>query len=421
MNKRRVFSYLAAVLIAVACAQAPQQQREASPLLRTVPSDALVVMDFDHCSDVFSYLPDSTSSITRLPLGDLKNAHCVLSYVYTGHMEPILAIDTGKAPADTTESIATLLSQVQGLGLQAEFFPEGWAEGERSAIIVTHATATMPAVRRHIEGLTSIYEATSFRDALQYSGSGKGTIYLRNSGLDKSVPKSFLKDYVSRGQVIAFLKKSADWTVMGVTPSKPLEINAVLGPSMEHYTNLFSALPMGESKLGAVLPADTDFAVAQPLADGFRDKFEAYQDACVKLTRYNKRMSELKSATGKSPLAWEKEQAICEVAFVCWNGSKLVLARSTKAADTGVHENPYQGFMPALYGELFTVPDSFMAVLGGWMIFGEESAVQAFIDCDERLAEDDWQYRNCHFVVYRPDRRLSWDPKGIRYGVQTTE
>lgn len=422
MNKRRVLSCLAAIFMAVACAQAPQQQREESPLLRTVPSDALVVMDFDHCSDVFSYLVDSTSAIARLNLGQLKSAHCVLSYVYTGHMEPILAIDAGKAPADTSDSISALLGQVGELGLQAKFFPDGWAEGEHAAIIVTHATATLPAVMRHIEGMTSIYDATSFRDAVLLSGTGKGTIYLRNSGLDKSVPRSFLKEFVGRGQMIGFLKNAADWTVMSVAPSKPLDIGTVLGPSMIHYTNLLSSIPMGESKLDAVLPADADFAVAQPVTAGFRSQFEAYMDACVKLTKYNKRIAELKSGSGKSPVAWEKEQAIAEVAYVCWNGNKLVLARPAKAAEnSSVAENPYAGFMPALYGELFAVPDSHFAVADGWIIYGEESAVQSFIDCEERLPENEWQYKNCHFVVYRPDRRLSWDPKGIRYGVQTAE
>lgn len=422
MNKRRVFSCLAAILMVAACSEAPNQQREASPLLRTVPSDAVVVMDFDHCSDVFSYLPDSTSAIAKLPLGQLKNSHCVLSYVYTGQLEPILAIDTGKAPADTTDDITAIFAQMQDLGLQAEFFPEGWAEGERSALIITHAKASMPAVRRHIDSYSSIYDADSFNAAIQVASSGKGVIYVRNSGLDKSVPKSFLKNYVGRKQLIGFLKKSADWTVMSVTPSKPLQVSTVLGPSMEHYTNLLSALPMGESKLGAALPSDTEFAVAQPLTDGFRGQFEAYMDACVKLAKYNKRMEELKSVTGKSPLAWEKEQSIQEVAYVCWNGSMFALARPAKAAEnSGVQQNPYPGFLPALYGELFAVADSCMAVQNGWMIYGDESALQEFVSCEEHLAEDDWQYKNCHFVVYEPDRRLSWDPKGIRYGVQATE
>lgn len=422
MNKKRVISYLAAIFMVAACAHGPQQQRDSSPLLRTVPSDALVVMDFDHCSDIFSYLVDSTSTMAKLSFGQLGDAHCVLSYVYTGQMEPILAIDTGKAPADTTDSITELLAQAPGLGLKAEFFPDGWADGERSAIIITHASATEPSVLRHIAGMTSIYEADSFRDALMAAGSGKGTIYLRNSGLDKTVPKTFLQEYVVRNQLIGFLKKSADWTVMDVTPSKPLGINTVLGPSMEHYTNLFSSIPMGESKLGGVLPSDAEFAVSQPLTEGFRAQYESYVDACVKLTKYNKRIAELKAASGKSPLVWEKEQAIQEVAYVCWNGSRYVLARSAKAMEnTAVCENAYAGFMSALYGELFAVPDSFVAVKDSWMIFGEEDSVRDFIDCDGILEEDQWQYKSCHFVVYRPDRRLSWDPKGIRYGVQTSE
>ena len=422
MNKWRVFSYLAAVFMAVACAQTPQQQRESSPLLRTVPSDALVVMDFDHCSDVFAFMPDSTCAIADLELGQLKNAHCVLSYVYSGRMEPVLAIDTGKAPSDTSASILSLFTQAGTLGLHACFFPNGWAEGERSAIIITRAEATMPAVMRHIEGLTSIYDATMFKEATQRAGNGRGTIYLRNSGLDKSVPRSFLKDFVGRGALIHFLQKTADWTVLGIDSQKQIDVNVVLGPSMEHYTNAIADLPFGESRLGSILPADTDFAVAQPVVEGFREKFEAYMDASVKLTKYRKRIAELKSACGKNPLAWEKEQGIKEIAFVCRGGSKLVLARPAKAAENSeIVGNPFPGFLQALYGDLFAIPDGSFAVLDGWNIYGSADDVQSFLDCGERMAEDDWQYRNCHFVVYRPDRRLSWDPKGIRYGVHTTE
>lgn len=422
MNKRRVFSFLAAMIAAVACSQAPQQQREASALLRTVPSDALVVMDFDRCADVFSFLPDSTCAIADLDLGQLKNAHCVLSYVYSGRLEPVLAIDAGKAPADTTASILSLFAQTDSLGLHARFFADGWAEGERSAIIITRADATMPAVMRHIEGMTSIYDAPMFKEATEQAGNGRGTIYLRNSGLDKSVPKSFLNGFVGRRELIPFLQKTADWTVFGVSPQDHLDVNTVLGPSMEHYTNVFSDLPFGESLLGSILPADAEFAVAQPVVAGFREKFESYMDASVKLTKYQKRMTELKAACGKNPIAWEKEQGIREVAFVCRGGSRLVLARPAKVAEnSGVMENPFPGFLQALYGNLFAIPDGSMAVIGGWNIYGSESDVQSFLDCEERMAEDDWQYRNCHFVVYRPDRRLSWDPKGIRYGVQTTE
>ena len=422
MNKRRVFSFLAALIAAAACSQAPQQQREASALLRTVPSDALVVMDFDHCSDVFQFMPDSTCAIADLNLGHLRNARCVLSYVFSGRMEPVLAIDTGKAPADTSDSILSIMAQADSLGLHARFFADGWAEGERSAIIITRADATMPAVMRHIEGLTSIYDAPMFKDATAQAGNGRGTIYLRNSGLDKSVPRSFLKEYVGRKELIHFLQKSADWTVMCIGSQKQIDVNAVLGPSMEHYTNVMEVLPFGESRLGAILPSDTDFAVAQPVVDGFREKFEAYMDASVKLTKYQKRMAELKSENGKSPLAWEKEQGIREVAYVCRGGSRLILARKAKPGEnSGVMDNPYPGFLQALYGELFAIPDGSFAVLDGWNIYGSETDVRSFLDCEERMAEDDWQYRNCHFVVYRPDRRLSWDPKGIRYGVYTAE
>ena len=422
MNKRRVFSFLAALIAAAACSQAPQQQREASALLRTVPSDALVVMDFDHCCDVFACMPDSTCAIADLDLGHLRNAHCVLSYVYSGRLEPVLAIDTGKAPADTTDSILSIVAQADSLGLHARFFADGWAEGERSAIIITRADATMPAVMRHIEGLTSIYDAPMFKEATEQAGNGRGTIYLRNSGLDKSIPRTFLKDFVARGELIHFMQKSADWTVMDLGSQKEFDLKPVLGPSMEHYTNALAGLPFGESRLGAILPADADFAVAQPVVDGFREKFEAYMDASVKLTKYQKRMAELKSESGKSPLAWEKEQGIQEVAYVCRGAARLILARPAKAGEnTGVTANPFPGFLQALYGGLFAIPDGSFAVLDGWNIYGSETDVQSFLDCEERMAEDDWQYRNCHFIVYRPDRRLSWDPKGIRYGVHTAE
>lgn len=422
MNKKRVFSFLTAAIVAVSCGQSPQQQRESSALLRTVPSDALVVMDFDRCADVFQFMTDSTASIARIDPGQLKNSHCVLSYVYTGRLEPILAIDTGKAPADTTSSVISILDQADSLGLQARFFADGWAEGERSALIVTGAEAAMPAVMRHIEGLTSIYDAPDFNEATQNSGSGRGVIYLRNSGLDKSLPKSFLKSYVNRTRMIRFLQKSADWTVFCVGNGNQLDINTVLGQSMEHYTNVLATLPMGESRLGNVLPADAGFAVALPITAGFREQFESYLDANVRLDKYEKRISELKASCGKSPIAWEKEQDIREVAYICRGTSRVVLARPAKAQeDAAPSENRFNGFIPVLYGDLFDIDCPCVAVKDGWYFWGSQEDVSSFIECDDIIPESDWQYRNCHVVVCGQDRRLSWDPKGKRYGVYTAE
>ena len=423
MNYKRVFSFLAAVLAVVSCAEPAQQHREASALLRTVPSDAIVVMDFDRCSDAFGFLPDSTSAIARVEPGDLGNAHCVLSFVYTGKLEPILSIDTGKAPADTTDAVKAVIDTASALGLNARFFADGWAEGERSALIISSAGAAMPSAMRHIEGFSSIYDAPAFKDAVEASGNGRGVIYVRNSGLDKSIPRSFLSDYVDHREMIHFLQKASDWTVFDVRSSRNIGITPVLGPSMEHYPNMLATLPFGESLLGEVLPSSACFAMSLPVTAGFREQYEAYLDACVKLTKYQKRSAELKAQTGKSPLAWEKEQDIREVAFVCFDGNSVALTRSGKhpSSSEGVVENQYAGFLQLLYGNFFSLDAPYCAHVGHWCVYGTRDAVDAFAAVSDFLPEDDWQYKNCHFVMYEPDRRLCWDQKGIRYGVHSTE
>lgn len=420
MKKNRVLIILAVLALAFSC-NGTQERGSASDLLRTVPSDALVVMDFERCSDALQVMLDSTNAIHNLDLSGLEDVHCVLSYVYTGSVQPILALDMGKAPADTTEAVSGLLRNASGLGLQARFFADGWSEGENAAIIITSSVATMPAVMRHIEGYTSIFDAPGFREAAALPSSGRGTIYIRNSGFDKILPKTFLKGTLDRRRMLAFLQKSTDWTVASVVGGGSFDIETVQNDSKVHYVNVLSSLPTGESRLGDVLPADADLALAQPVVAGFREQYEAYQDASVKLDKYQKAVSELKSAAGKSPLAWEKEMDIREVALVFWNGRKVALVRSARAVDGNIRSNPYKGFPAILYGDAFSLADDFCADVDGWRVSGSQEDVSAFLDCTERLGGDDWQYRNCHFVVYRQNRRLCWDSKGLKYGIQITE
>lgn len=422
MCKRTIVAVLLLLSLLAGCgnpapkAGAVREERRTPELLAAVPSDALAVLCFDRCAEGMR-LYDSTSVLAQLNLSAFKNARMALSLCYNGSLVPVLALDCGRAEADSASAVSILRAQAAQLRLHTDFFPADKEAGRPGLIVITPSEAQLTAVRRHLGGYASILDAPGFRSALTAAASSNFIIF-RNSGAERLAPKGWLQDYFPRRSLTAFLSTFADWTVL--TPKDGgFAIRPVCGAGDSYYANILGSLPPADSRLETILPRDTRFAMTLPVSNPqLRQAVERYQDASVRLTRYRQALDGLKDAAGKDPLLWEKELDIREVALVRFDGGTVALARPAKAATE--HEpaaNTRRGFLPALYGSAFALPDdNTAATYGGWHVFGAEKDVRAFLEA-ERPGKDEPRIglpgRGCRFLLYQPEKTLAWGRKGI--------
>lgn len=422
MCKKSIIALLAALPLLFACGNPPRnanavrEERRIPELIAAVPSDALAVICYDRASEGMQLL-DSTNVLQQLDLTAFKNARMALSLCYNGSLVPVLALDAGRVEADSVSAVNTLLAQASTLRLQAEYVRPDPDAKRRGFVLITPSNAQLTAVRRHLTEYTSILDAPGFRQALAAAG-GQDFIIFRGGGApERLAPKGWLQEFFPRRELTRFLGTVADWTVL--TPAGDgFQVAPVCERDDAFYANILASLPFGESRLGAILPQDVRFALALPVAlPELRKAVVRWQDASVKLTAYEKQLAALRKESGKDPLKWEQEVNVREVALVHFGGGVVALVRPAKpATEREPYENPRRGFLPALYGNAFTLADdSCTACSRGWQIYGSPEAVEAFIAA-ERPEEPvlDWPGRGCRFIIHQPGKTLAWGKKGIR-------
>ena len=422
MCKKGIIAVLTVLPLLFACGNPPRktdtvrEERRIPELIAAVPSDALAVICYDRAAEGMQ-LFDSTSILQQLNLTAFKNAKMALSLCYNGSLVPVLALDAGRAEADSVSAVSTLLAQASTLKLQAEYVRPDPEAKRRGILLITPSDAQLTAVRRHLTEYTSILDAPGFRQALA-AASGQDFIVFRGGGApERLAPKGWLQEFFPRRELTRFLGSVADWTVL--TPAVDgFQVAPVCGGDDAFYANILASLPFGESRLGTILPQEVRFALALPVAQPeLRKAVERWQDASVKLTAYQKQLDALRKESGKDPLKWEQEVNVREVALVHFAGGAVVLVRPAKpATEREPYENPRRGFLPALYGKAFAlVDDSCTACSRGWQIYGSPEAVEAFIAA-ERPEEPvlDWPGKGCRFIIHQPGKTLAWGKKGIK-------
>ena len=422
MCKKRILALLAALPLLFACGNpsaktdAARDARRIPELLAAVPSDALAVVCYDRLEEGLRLL-DSTSVLRQLNLTAFKQSKMALSLCYNGSLVPVLALETGRAEADSVSAVRTLLAQAATLRLQTEYVQADAETKRRGFVLITPSDAQLTAVRRHLTEHTSILDAPGFRQALA-ACAGRDFIIFRGGGApERLAPKGWLQDFFPRRGLTRFLGSVADWTVLTPAPDG-FDVAPVCPDDDVFYANILGAMPFGESRLGAVLPTEVRFALALPVAlPQTREAVERWQDASVKLTAYQKQLDALRKESGKDPLKWEKEQNVREIALVHFEGGAVALVRPAKpATEREPHENPWRGFLPALYGGAFALADdSCTACARGWQIYGSPEAVTAFIEAARpEEAAFVWPGKGCRFVIYQPGKTLAWGKKGIK-------
>ena len=159
-----------------------------------------------------------------------------------------------------------------------------------------------------------------------------------------------------------------------------------------------------------------DFVLNVQTGSNFRTLYEQWMDANNSKSLYSTQLALLKRSAGFDPLDWESDLRIREVALVRWNNREVLLARrSRNSKDEGISVNEMSGFIPALYGKIFSIAnDQYCANIGQWSVFGSEPDVEAFLAIKENFDDKRWPQKDCRFAIYYNGSLYCWDKKGLR-------
>lgn len=404
MRKSWVVALIAALAIVLGCTAETGKVSAVPEQLKLVPSDALEVYTGGSCDDCLARL-DTANVLRRLDFGPLKGAKSTLAFCYTNTLSPVLIVETA---SDTTSFANHLIERAPQLGIKASAIePQEGYLNKKYLVFVTSETS-MATVKRHIGAHSSILDAPGFADALQAADGRNEWTMLRNGEAGKVIGKDFLADLFPTRDTRFFIQHYADWTCFATNISGSTDIRTSQGGSDIYFANMVERLEPLYSRLPRVLPESANFALALPINPAaFRESYERYLDATLKLEKYNARLKELGKQFGKDPLDWEKELDIQEVCLVKWEGCSVALvrpARTLPAKPAGANEHP--GYIPALYGSAFALADdSFSAQMDGWVVVGSEDDVTSFADA-QHFEDFNWPVRLLKFIIYTPSAMM---------------
>ena len=360
---------------------------ESSPLMKTVPSRSLAVMHFGDCSRGLALLLDSTHVFRNLDYGRLKDAEMILSYDYGSALVPLLCLDAGRASADTSSAVKSVLKQAEAKGLNclytANLLPR------RAALLLSPSRASIAEALEHINSGASILDVHGFAEAESLACGACGSVFLKNGSSSRLLPKNLLKEYYPRQTLVRFFSEFAEWTVLNFKDYSREGMDACFwgDGSRRYLCEVFSCLEAGKSLAADAVPSSADLVLCLPLADA-RDYLSLWReclDLRAGLSKYKGRLAGLKKGFGKAPDTWFAEVSPRELVLVRWDGHEVLLLRPAKKPKAfAPQENPYPGYAPALLGEAFRIgDDSFRAAEGGWLAFGSQDDVAAWLEAEK--------------------------------------
>ena len=403
-------------MLAASCGGGRRDGR--SELLLTVPSRSVAVMQFRRCGDALRFLTDSTSVFRKLDLRRLDNAQMVLSYDYSARLIPLLAIDAGRASDDTSSLVAGIMRQAEDLGLCCSY--TGKALHGRAALLLSPSRASILEAEEHIRAGASIMDARAFSEAVS-SWSGDGLVILRGGKAARWLPASVLSGLVPRRKLVSFLDELAEWTVFDL-PScewKDASVRFITGGRDDYLGSWMPAQRGSSSRIREILPEGVSLVLDLPL-DDWKEWYSSYRvflDARARLTRHDSMLASLRSASGTAPVKWMEQIDPQEIALVRWDSGELLMLRTRrKVRDVSSGDNPYRGFVPAVFGRAFeTSDDSCLGRSGHWIAMGSPESVGAFLEGFSPAPDLQMPVKDVKFAVWTPEFSLSGAGGGVLF------
>ena len=385
---------------------------------RAVPSDAVLIFDFeqlDHLSpilkdtSVFSYgLIDSTSALVRFQdklfgFGE-GNCHSLFSLHYSAVNEvSLLQI----ADLDNPENVSKIQNYLESSASASRNYnshtiytlPSGLkAALYKDRVLASSSAICVESSLRHLDAGTSILDNQEFYSVLRGTG-GDECLYVNHKQIGKlfsgSVTYSFLK-------YSDFVMRMATWSALEINPRQRNFISFE-GSLTDHSDYINYAAVLGGQKAytsmaQGILPASTMFAVCLDLHSlkNYVKDYEKYLDANKKYSSYLANLDRIPLPDAPSPMEWLTSEGFTEaVSAFCLVGGKYEwvtllyrnstswLGKITGIKGRGETKEPeefiFKGYVAGVLGEAFSHnPETSCCKISDWTIIGSANAITEF-------------------------------------------
>lgn len=385
---------------------------------RAVPSDAVLIFDFEQLSHIsqmlrdtssFGYgLIDSVSSLgafqDKLFLSGAGESHSLFSLHYSAINEVSLLQITDMPSQESVSDIQRYLesgaTSSRNYNSHKIFtLPSGLKVAiDKNLVIASSSSICVESSLRHLDAGSSILENQEFYSTLKGTG-GDECLYINHKQIGKlfsgSVSYSFLK-------YSDFIMRMATWSALEINPRQRnfISFEGVLTDNGDFIN--FAAVLGGQkpnlSKAQEILPASTMFAVCLDLHSlkSYVKDYEKYLDANKKYSSYLSNQDRITLPDAPSPAEWLASEGFTEaVSAFCLVGGKYewvtllyknstsLLGKITGIKGKGQSQAPavfeYKGYVPAVLGEIFSHnPEDQFCKTEDWTIIGSANAVGEF-------------------------------------------
>ena len=362
---------------------------ENNDLVKAVPSDAAIVFCFKNFGHACEILGDSLSVFGELAsnkfdriagsrYGSLRRCKAVMSVHYSKDMPPLLVIEAGKAIADTTLELRSLLAAADSSGLITRI--------NGKLVLISSSQTIINSSVRHLEEGHSVLEAHGFAETAA-SVSGDDVLFLSNAYAD-NIMEAFLTKKHRKSR--SFFREIAEWTAFSI--SKRAEDGIQMRGSLlysnepSYYLNVLAHSGASEVKVAEIAPSDAGFIVDVPVGDinSYLKAYRNYLDTKSCLDKYEAQLSAQRKELGHSAEDWAKSLDIKEIGVIdLYLGEHpcRILAvrpgvRMKEETDSWMN---CAGLASTIFGNIFTTDDeSAAATTGGWIVIGAPEVVAEY-------------------------------------------
>ncbi len=398
------------------------------PMLCAVPSDAAMVLYGKSLKSLVSAMGDSTYFIGSLFLGSsgnsfskfitetgkmlgdgeinsIKGSSAAISMHYSGTLAPLLIIDSGKMPKDSTSGIWKLFELADTLGVSHAVVNSGDdsapALKRKVLSVFSPAESLVHSSERNVSGNTSVLNSDACA-RLAASATSDLSIFVNNEYSTK-LSASFLSGQYRK--YASFFKNYAEWSLLGICDmddrSLSLEGYAESVSSPAYFSNIYGNIRPGTAQYMSVLPSGTLEALSLQTSDAvsYVREYGKYLDATGKIKNNRAESQRLEKECGIAPQTWAKSLDVKEVVRAAISGNdgvtSLLLIRpgnrdlsiifrgldykKLRDYDGGVRKYQYRGFASNLFGSAFSIADSAFVFVNDWIVVGTENALESFV------------------------------------------
>ncbi len=369
-------------------------------VLNAVPSDAILLCDFNSLNDVNPLLlapsPSFTKFLSFLP-DKAQEWGSVFSLHYSGKNQVSLLFVSSLPKSLNKEEFVDLLrkrcvgvtnKQYNGIKVYKSASPDISFAVYNNFLLASSSVIILESSLRHLENKSSILDNTLF--ASVYSKSrGNASMHIYHQNIGKFFSGAINKPYLGYA---SFVSHFADWTMFDIIQEPNLlqgSGQSLCQKGESDYAYIFSLYKSSRSYVSEILPYNINYVVSLPLPEFQRyvAGYKSYLDANKKIKDYIyiNFLATQNNDMGVKTMEWLSSLGIKEIALssipVGKADEKVLLMKvdnvsAMKNANKEVNKYLFKGYVSAVLGDFFSLPnEDYYCVLSDWVAVGSSSAM----------------------------------------------